>query len=299
MLRILITGGAGNLSQIIIRGLVGKYRFFAGIRKNTKDINNLNKISQFAEIIELDLLSSVELENVLNKYEFDILIHAAIVGGRRTKVEDSEIFYKNILMFENILKFSHKFKMILNFDSAAIYDRNTDIFMRKENDITTIPTDYYGLSKYVIYNRSLLFNNIYNLRIFNIFHAGEENDRFIKGCFIAEKNNTVFNIIEDKLFDFFSETDFVNVVDHYIYCGFISSTMIGAPFTPKVMNLSYKTKYLLSDICRLIMGDKFDSLVNINKKFESESNNNTLNYCGNSDILYEFVKHNRFTLEEL
>ena len=45
--------------------------------------------------------------------------------------------------------------MIINFDSAAIYNRSTDILNRKENDLLIIPTDYYGFSKYVIYQRSL------------------------------------------------------------------------------------------------------------------------------------------------
>ena len=42
--------------------------------------------------------------------------------------------------------------MIINFDSAAIYDRTTDILERREEELLTIPTDYYGFSKYVIYS---------------------------------------------------------------------------------------------------------------------------------------------------
>ena len=90
-------------------------------------------------------------------------------------------------MLENLLKFADNFKMILNFDSGAIYDRSTDILNRCENELYTIPTDYYGFSKYLIYQRSLQYTHFYNLRIFNIFHANEEPDRFIKSCFIAKK----------------------------------------------------------------------------------------------------------------
>ena len=39
--------------------------------------------------------------------------------------------------------------MIINFDSAAIYDRASDILNRKEEDLLTIPNDYYGFSKYI------------------------------------------------------------------------------------------------------------------------------------------------------
>ena len=64
-------------------------------------------------------------------------------------------------MFENILKFADKFKMIFNLDSWAIYDRNTDILNRKE-DLFIVPLDYYRFSKYNIYQRSLQYENVYN-----------------------------------------------------------------------------------------------------------------------------------------
>ena len=74
-------------------------------------------------------------------------------------------------MFENIIKFSHLFKLIINFDSGAIYYREIDIYNRKENDLLTISKDYYGFSKYVIYKLSLSYDNVFNFRIFNIFHT--------------------------------------------------------------------------------------------------------------------------------
>ena len=63
-------------------------------------------------------------------------------------------------MLENLLKFSHKFKMIINFDSAAIYDRSTDILNRKENElITMIIMDFLNM---------LFIKDHYNLIIFII-----------------------------------------------------------------------------------------------------------------------------------
>ena len=84
--------------------------------------------------------------------------------------KNGDVVYKNALMLENLLRFSDHFKMILNFDSGAIYDRSTDIFNRKEDELLTIPTDYYGFSKYLIYKRSMSYDHFFNLRIFNIFH---------------------------------------------------------------------------------------------------------------------------------
>ena len=153
--------------------------------------------------------------------------------------------------------------MILNFDSAAIYDRNTDILNRKEEDLFTIPTDYYGFSKYLTYQRSLQYSNVYNLRIFNIFHINEENDRFIKKCFNAKHNNTSLTIFEDKYFDFVYEDDFVKIVKYYF------DNVDNPVNLEKTINICYEEKYKLSDIAKIIMQTEDSNKIQIlNTKLE-------------------------------
>jgi GDP-L-fucose synthase len=232
-MKILITGGNGNISQMIKRNLHSEEYQIITLSRN-----------------ELNILNYTDVEMYLMANKFDILVHTAIVGGRRTKEETSDVFYNNMLMFENMMKFSHMFKMIINFDSAAIYDRNTDILNRKESDILTIPTDYYGFSKYVIYNRTLNHNNIYNFRIFNIFHSKEENNRFIKSCFNAKKNSTEITIFEDKYFDFVYEDDFIKIIKYYFDNIDLQHKL------NKTINICYEEKYKLSEIAMLILGNK-------------------------------------------
>lgn len=171
-------------------------------------------------------------------------------------------------MLENILYFSEKFKMILNLDSGAIYDRETDILNQNEEDLFTIPTDYYGFSKYLIYKRSLQYKNMYNLRIFNIFHVNEESNRFIKGCFLSKQNNNPITIFEDKFFDFFYEDDFVKIVKYYIN-NFESQENL-----EKTINLCYEEKYKLSDIAKIIIKDENSNMIQI------LNNNLNKNYSG-------------------
>ena len=176
-------------------------------------------------------------------------------------------------MFENLIKFADHFKLIINFDSGAIYDRATNIFCRKEDDIVTVPADYYGFSKYLIYKRSLQYNNIINFRIFNIFHINEESDRFIKACFCAKQNGGNVTIAQDKYFDFMSEADFIKIARHYL------TNLNSLSCLPKTLNLSYKQKYTLSDIALLILQDitKID--------IQNGLNLNQNNYCGDSSKL--------------
>ena len=246
-MKILITGGNGNIAKIIKNNLSSDF-----------DIINPSHT-------ELDLLDFNKLKEFLNDNQFDVLIHTAISGGRRTKQETGDITHNNLLMFENIIFFAEKFKMILNFDSAAIYDRTTNILNRKEEDMKTIPNDFYGFSKYIIYKRSLAYSNFYNFRIFNIFHANEEPDRFIKSCFLAKKNNTILTIYEDKYFDFVYEADLIKVIKFYL--NNMNSDL------ERTINICYKEKYKLSDIAQKIIGN---NNINIIKPVSHN------NYSGNN-----------------
>jgi GDP-L-fucose synthase len=253
-MKILITGGNGNLSKLIKKHLSNNYEFIAPSRS------------------ELNVLNLNELENFLSKDSYDILIHTAISGGRRTKEENGDVTHNNLLMLENILLFSNKFKMIINFDSGAIYDRTSDILNRKEEDLFTVPTDYYGFSKYLIYKRSLQHNNMYNLRIFNIFHSNEEPDRFVKACFLSKQNNKQITIFENKYFDFVYEDDFVKIVKHYID-NFESQNKL-----EKTINICYEEKYKLSDVAKLIVGDEENRIQILNNDLKK-------NYSGDGTKL--------------
>jgi len=252
-MKVLVTGGNGNIAKMIKNNLQGdKY-----------EITNLSRS-------DLDVLRFTKIEKYLTENSFDILVHTAILGGRRTKEENGDVTHKNLVMFENLLFFADKFKMIINFDSAAIYDRSTDIFNRKESELHTIPTDYYGFSKYNIFKRSQQYNNVFNFRIFNIFHVNEEPDRFIKSCFTAKNNGTNVTIFEDKYFDFVYEDDFVKIIKFYF--DNVNSQIV----LQKTINICYEKKYKLSDIANIILKD--ESKVNIIK-------NNSMNYSGDGSLL--------------
>lgn len=254
-INILITGGNGNLSRIIKNNLSDEFNIVS-ITRNDVDLLDANAVCNY-------------FCNYLLNNNANILIHSAIVGGRRTKEDNEEIIYKNLLMFENLLKFASYFKLIINFDSGAIYDRSKDIYCRKESDELHIPIDYYGFSKYLIYKRSLQYKNIVNFRIFNIFHINEEPDRFIKACFLSKKNGTTIKIYNDKYFDFMFEDDFIKIIKYYI--NYYLDDL------PKVFNLSYTNKYKLSDVAYMIINNK--------EQIEIYDTSCSNNYCGDSFIL--------------
>lgn len=253
MTKILITGGNGNLATLIK--------------------NNLSKVYEIISITrkEVNILNFDEIKNYLANKSFDILIHTAIKGGRRTIEENGDITHTNLQMWENILYFANHFKMIINFDSAAIYDRNTDIFNRKEEDVLTVPSDFYGFSKYNVYQRSLYYNHVYNFRVFNIFHIREEKDRFIHKCFLSKKEGKEITIFQDKYFDFVYEEDFIKILKFYL------DNYLNSDALQKTINICYDQKYKLSDIARLIIEDESKVII--------ENSDLLFNYSGNADKL--------------
>jgi len=251
MNRGLITGGYGNLGSIIYHELVNGFQVLFRLSSQ-----------------ELNLLDETEVNGFFQKHgPFDIVFHTAIRGGRRTRKDSTNDFYENVMMLENLLKhYGTGYKRFLNFDSGAIYDRSTNIYCRKEDELLTIPKQYYDFSKYMIFQRTSHLENIHHLRIFNIFHSNEEESRFIKSCIL----NKIVNIENDRYFDFFYKDDFIHVLKT-IYLKTETKP-------PKAVNLSHVKKYKLSDIAKLI-GCEY--------KILSSSSNH---YCGDGELLSTLVE---------
>jgi nucleoside-diphosphate-sugar epimerase len=255
-MHILITGGNGNIATIL--------------KTSLSFLHNVESPGR----AEMNMLDMDNIKQYLQNKTFDVVIHTAIQGGRRTNPDTLEHVYNNMLMLENLLWFKDRFKMILNLDSGAIYNRAEDIFERKECDIYSIPKDYYGFSKYMIYQRGLACDNFFNMRIFNIFHELEEPDRFIARCVNIAKNGGVLEIYENKYFDFFYNDDFVSVVKHYV------DNIDNKEKLFKTLNLSYEEKYTLADIAKMIIGPDVED-----KQIIVHNDKREHNYCGDNSRL--------------
>lgn len=226
-MRVLITGGSGNLARIIVRRLSAEQYDIVSPGRD-----------------RLDLLIVSEVVRFLDEHgPFDAIIHTAVRGGRRTRPDTSDDFRDNVIMMENLLFAARPDQKILHFDSGAYYGRGQHIYMRSEDDHPPPPTDPYGLAKYCIFQRTLHDPRVRHLRIFNIFHGLEEDDRFIRTCFRRKGSGEPVTIHGDRFFDFFSESDFATVVRHLLH---------NFDQAPKVVNLSYMEKQRLSDIARMI-----------------------------------------------
>ncbi len=167
---------------------------------------------------ELDLTDPEAVKEYFRKHEYDVVIHCAVIGGSRLRPDDGEVFYKNLLMFENVVvAFKGK---IIYFSSGAALRGNP-------------PSDPYGMSKWLIDRRIETLPNAYSLRIWGCYGPGEPSTRFSAVC--KKEGHVVIN--QDKYFDFIDVEDVRKIVQEYVSCKWEM---------PKVCNLMYPEKLLLS-----------------------------------------------------
>ena len=255
-MNILITGADGFIGSNIIQ-LLSKntnFNFFKGTRNN------------------MDLYSTDSIEKYIDENQIDSIIHCAIEGGSRLEQDTSEIFYRNILMYENLMKFNHRYKVFINFGSGAEFDRRYDISNVNEcNMFNAIPTDFYGLSKNIISKLSVNYYTSLNLRIFGCFYHYELPTRFIKNNINNYINHKPIIIHQDRYMDFFYMEDLVNVIKYFLD---------NPKCLYKDINMSYIKKYKLSDIANII-----NELSYYKVDINVESKNLGFNYTGNGELL--------------
>ena len=255
-MNILITGSNGFIGSNIIKFLSNNvnYKLFKGNR-NTIDLYSLDNIERY-----------------IDENQIDTVIHCAIDGGNRLQQDTYETFYRNILMYENLIKFNHRYKVFINFGSGAEFDRKYDISNVNEYDMFgVVPTDFYGLSKNIISKLSVHYCASVNLRIFGCFYHNELSTRFIKNNINKYINHKSMIIHQDRYMDFFYMDDLINIIEY---------SLNNPPSTYKDINMSYLKKYKLSDITSIIndlSSYKVDVII--------ENENFGLNYTGNGELL--------------
>lgn len=194
-MKVCVLGSNGFIGKNLLRGMD-----WVGVTRN-----------------ELDLTDQKAVETYFKIHKYDVVIHCAVIGGSRLKKDEGDVIYKNILMFENVVRvFNGK---LIYFSSGAALRGNP-------------PTDPYGLSKWSIDRRIDTIPNAYSLRIWGCYGPGELQTRFSAIC----KRDGHVIIEKDKYFDFIDIEDVRKIVGEYVR----------DERSEKVCNLVYKEKLLLS-----------------------------------------------------
>lgn len=224
-MNILITGSNGFLGRNINRYLskIHGYNITTLTRQNA-DLINQDEVKRFFK--------------TQNK-GFDLVLHTAIQGGRRTKTDTPEVVYNNLLMLYNLLSCQDYFQCLISFGSGAELDRRYDI---NNKSINRYPIDPYGLSKSIIDKLCSDEPKLCNFRIYNAFDYDEEPNRMIRNNITKYLNRENMTIHADRKMDFFFVGDLVKVIHFFIQ----QQNM------PKRFDCCYKEKVYLSEIAQII-----------------------------------------------
>ena len=180
-------------------------------------LHNTNWVGVTRDILNLE--NQNDVETYFNAHSYDVVVHCGVVGGSRLKKDAGDVVWKNILMFENVVRV-FKGKLVYFSSGAALCGDP--------------PTEPYGLSKWIIDKRIYTISNAYSVRIWGCYGPGELPTRFSAIC----KNNGHVIIPQDRYFDFIDVADVKEIVHGYVYNKWLM---------PKYCNLVYPDVKLLSE----------------------------------------------------
>ena len=209
---------------------------------------NLSKLLDGDNIIEtvtrkeLDLLNPQVVKEFFNGKKYNLVIHTAVEGGRRTVPDDEGVFYRNLLMIYNLLENQDSFDRMITFGSGAELDRRYNINL--ETDMNRrYPIDFYGMSKSIINKLCQVEPKLYNFRIFNCFGSDEAPERMIRGNIEKYIRKEPMTLFSNRLMDFFYIEDLALIVEYFLK----------APMFPtKIINCSYEDHIRLRDVLEII-----------------------------------------------
>ncbi len=266
-MKILVTGGGGFIARNLFEQLNGEYKIFS------------------ADIQELNLLDSTKVFNCLKKNRFDVIIHTATYDAapKHSTKDPTKVLENNLRMFFNITRCKDYFGKMIYFGSGAEYDREHWIPKMKEDYFDKyVPTDQYGLSKYIMTKYTLSNDNIYNLRLFAVFGKYEDwRVRIISSICHNTVSNLPITINQNKYYDFMHIADLARIVRWFVNNN--PKNKVYNVCTGKVIDFKTIAKKIIK-----ISRKKLDIKIKINGLGRE--------YSGDNTLLFSELKGFKFTL---
>jgi len=190
-------------------GFIGK-----NLVNSLKDVYDLS----FPNSKVLDLLDTDAVAQYIKSHKFDTIIHCATHNATITSKKDQHILQNNLLMFFNVARLEKYFKRMIYFGSGAEYSSNAYLPRMKESYFNSyVPTDEYGLSKYVMAIHAGKSRNIFDLRLFGVYGAFEDwRIRFISNAICRAQFHEPITIQKNVHFDYLYVKDLCVIVKKFI-----------------------------------------------------------------------------------
>ncbi len=263
--KILLTGGSGFIGKNIQESFLSdKYIIVA---PSSSDLN---------------LLDTQSVDKYFKRKSFDVVLHAACKPGHRNAKDLKDIFYSNVRMFENLVRYRNKYKKFINFGSGAIYDTSKNISSVKEDKMfDNIGKAEHDFCKYVVAKRIESLDNFLDLNIFGIFGKYEDwQIRFVSNSICKILFGLPITIKQNKVFSYLYIDDFMPILDFFV----------SKPVKYKNYNIVPDKKISLLAIAKIIKELRHEK-----NKIKASRRGYGFEYTGNNSRLVKEFKNVRFT----
>jgi UDP-glucose 4-epimerase len=225
-----------------------------------------------------NLLDEDAVNDLFSNHIISAVIHCAARTGFREDSQSNDVFYENLLMYENLNRNLSNSCLFFNLGSGAEFDHSKEITMYKESDLgVRVPTDPYGFSKYIISKLIHGKTNQVNLRLFNVFGAEESDNRFVKSAITNLLKKEPIIVFDDKIMDFFFIEDLCTLILHYLKN--YKTTL--NPGLPRDLNVCYEEKNTLQEIANIINSFSSNRVPVWIRSYKKDK----VNYCGDGKNL--------------
>ena len=248
-MRILLTGSTGFIGRHLLAYLSRYHDLVAPSSK------------------ELDILDTESVQRFIKASPYDAVIHAAMAWHE-------DIYSSMIRAHLNLLSCSNHYGRLVYMGSGAEYGKQYPIVCAREAEFgLAVPSDPYGLAKYVCNQLSERYRNVINLRLFGVYGPGEQSRRFISSAIQDVRLRNAIHIRQDVRFSYLWVGDLARAVQ-----------LILETYTPvNAYNVVPPEKFTLSEISGIInrvMGSEASIVI------QSPGMNNE--YTGDGEL---FEKH--------
>lgn len=182
-MKVLITGGSGYIAQSLFNALKHEHEVTIVSRK------------------DFDPTSYQAMNKFFIGKHFNVVIHTAVSGGSRLRVDTDQDMDNNLTMYYNLLQHKEHYGKLIHFGSGA------------EEYASETP---YGISKRIIARSIFEQDNFYNIKIFAVFDENELDTRFIKANLKRYINKQPMVVDAHKKMAFFYMKDLITLVKYYI-----------------------------------------------------------------------------------